>query len=621
MKLLSAQVHQRRRGAVILLTALMIVFILAMVAFSLDMGYILVVRNRLQVAADAAALAGAANIGNQTAARTAAKAIASQNIAGSASDMVSLADSDILFGNWSAATRSFTLNGTPNNACRVTARRTALPLFFAPVLGISTWDVVANGETTATVNPRDIAFVIDLSGSMNNDSEIWATNAINAAFPGYPTVGTDTMQAVFTDFGYGTYPGTVNHIGQGYLPATQLNANAYNYLANTFLLNNATYGTTYKVLSTDSSATRKTKAYSFLIDKQLAILMPAAKPAVTTANLAYWTDYLDYVINSSVSNQPPSQSGNRMSGMGNPYSDAWPSLTSSTVSGYYNKIGYQTYVQFMMDMGRNMTPGGKVVPLSASSPDCPMRLDTDASSAGYGYYFPPREQPTHALRVAVMAAVNKIATLNTGVPGNVKDHVSLITFDTSAGAQVRYPLSSTDCDYAAVKSSLRTLQAVGDNVASTASEKGLLLAKSHLDPAINANARTFSTKMIIFLTDGLPNIKESSSTTVDTYVSGNSAEWFTSGASYYRERNAAMMQVSAMNATGWPTYAVGIGLGCDRSMLDRMARLARTAITDPSNPTGPKISPYADGNPGDYQNRLTSMFNEIVKSGLVTLVK
>src|SRR5436190_24001671 len=88
-----------RRGAVAVLTAFMMVFIMGMVAFAVDLGYIAVVRNRLQVAADAAALAGAANIGDTTKALKAAKDIAALNIAGSPTDMVSLADSDVIFGN------------------------------------------------------------------------------------------------------------------------------------------------------------------------------------------------------------------------------------------------------------------------------------------------------------------------------------------------------------------------------------------------------------------------------------------------------------------------------------------------------------------------------------------
>src|SRR5947208_13128922 len=52
--------HRRvRRGAVAPLVALLLIPLLGMLAFSVDVGYMIVVRTELQNAADAAALAGA----------------------------------------------------------------------------------------------------------------------------------------------------------------------------------------------------------------------------------------------------------------------------------------------------------------------------------------------------------------------------------------------------------------------------------------------------------------------------------------------------------------------------------------------------------------------------------
>ena len=52
----------RRRGAVVPLMALMLVFILGVVAFAVDIGYMVVVRQELQNAADSSALAGASQL-------------------------------------------------------------------------------------------------------------------------------------------------------------------------------------------------------------------------------------------------------------------------------------------------------------------------------------------------------------------------------------------------------------------------------------------------------------------------------------------------------------------------------------------------------------------------------
>ena len=40
---------------------------------------------------------------------------------------------------------------------------------------------------------------------------------------------------------------------------------------------------TYKILSSDSEATRKTKAYKWIIDTQIASVMPNAKPTPSSS--------------------------------------------------------------------------------------------------------------------------------------------------------------------------------------------------------------------------------------------------------------------------------------------------------------------------------------------------
>jgi hypothetical protein len=603
-----------RRATVVVVTALLLVVLLGMVAFAVDIGYILLVKNHLQVAADAAAHAGVNDLGKgNDAAVATAKAVAQANIAGGRNDWVVLQNQDVTVGRWDSSTKTFTPNSPASNAVKVVAVRDPLNLFFAPVLGVSSVRVEA--QAIAMINPRDIAFVIDLSGSMNNDTEVWATASINGAFPGYPTIGSDLMVSLFQDFNFGTYPGTVKHIGEGSIPSSQLTTNAYNYLANTYLYNNLSVASQYRTLSGDNSATRKTKTYKWIIDYQLASIMPNAKPTPSSGtNLSYYTDYLDFVI-SGGSNPPPNQNSFQMSGAGNPYTDAWPNLTSASYSAYLNKVGYLTYVQFMMDYGWNKKAAGNTtyVPLSHLSTDCPLRFEGDTSSPGYGFSFPPREQPTHAVRLAIMAAVNRVAELNANTTDLQKDHVCVITFDTVSGTAVKYPLSASACDYNAVKGSVCNLQAVGDDQLSTATETGLSLAKSHLDPSQNSNARSFSTKVVIFLSDGIPNVKQSGNTTISNYAATHPGEWFTSG-SYMYERNAALMQSSMMTGLGWKVYAVGVGLAADRDFMDRMARMAGTAKPDPNNPSGPKISPYAEGNPADYQQRLTNIFNEIITS-------
>ncbi|HUY88332.1 MAG TPA: pilus assembly protein TadG-related protein [Pirellulales bacterium] len=147
-----------RKGAVIVLVALFLVVVLAMAAFSTDVGYICLTQTQLQTAADAAALAGAQKcllpsvpgsaqfdaVCAQTVrqAQSAAAAYARQNQAGGVD--ISLASADITVGNQASfpgAPVTAWQAGLSPNAVQVVTRRDAiangpLALFFAPLLGV-----------------------------------------------------------------------------------------------------------------------------------------------------------------------------------------------------------------------------------------------------------------------------------------------------------------------------------------------------------------------------------------------------------------------------------------------------------------------------------------------------
>ena len=166
----------RRRGAVTPLAAVLLVFLLGMVAFSVDIGHVVLSETELQSAADAAALAGAGqlmqgfvqyNLPGQSAsnqssilstaesnARTYAKSFASYNASGGVSSLT-LNDSDIEFGFTDANnnyTSAPTYKGYPNTI-KVTMRRDssangALSLFFAPVLGVKNQNLKTTASAT-----------------------------------------------------------------------------------------------------------------------------------------------------------------------------------------------------------------------------------------------------------------------------------------------------------------------------------------------------------------------------------------------------------------------------------------------------------------------------------------
>jgi Flp pilus assembly protein TadG len=191
-----------RRGAIAVLCALLLVPIIAMLAFAIDTGYMCLTKTELQNAADAAALAGANalqpyfvqyNLPGQAyqtqivtnalaAARIAAMKYASANMAGKVA--ITLRESDIEFGFLdNQAGYTSPAPGFPNTVS-VTARRDTsangqLQLFFGGVIGTSRVSLQATARSTM--------YTGDISGLQTNgqlnahvlpvalDMNIWQT--------------------------------------------------------------------------------------------------------------------------------------------------------------------------------------------------------------------------------------------------------------------------------------------------------------------------------------------------------------------------------------------------------------------------------------------------------------
>jgi len=163
-----------RRGAIVVLAALMMIVFLASVAFSVDVAYMQLTKIKLRSATDAAAraagegLSRAQDIGY---ARQAAKDIAAANLV--AGQPLLLADSDVVFGNsaqQSGGSWVFTPSGNPINAVRVNGRRTreapsgSVPIFFGRVFNVFDFQPVQ--AATVVRLDRDICLVVDRSSSM-----------------------------------------------------------------------------------------------------------------------------------------------------------------------------------------------------------------------------------------------------------------------------------------------------------------------------------------------------------------------------------------------------------------------------------------------------------------------
>ena len=143
---------------------MMLMVMFGFAALSVDIGRLYMADNELQVAADAAAMAGVSRLPNQTAVRQAANQFATLNGTGHSG---LLQDSDIVSGNWDPDTRQFLAGVEPLNTVRVITRRAQansnpMSLLFAPVFGVSTSDVTATAIAyRPPANGPGFRFLID----------------------------------------------------------------------------------------------------------------------------------------------------------------------------------------------------------------------------------------------------------------------------------------------------------------------------------------------------------------------------------------------------------------------------------------------------------------------------
>ena len=155
--------ESRRHGKVVVLIAVLMPVLAGMGAFAIDTGHIVLSRARLQAVAEAAALAAVEELPNGQTAVTKAQNLALLNFDNAYQNIV--ATNDIEFGVWDDG--SFTVtNVSTANAVRVTAQLSAangnrLALFFGPVLGMSSSDVVASAVAMRPSGGIGTRFLID----------------------------------------------------------------------------------------------------------------------------------------------------------------------------------------------------------------------------------------------------------------------------------------------------------------------------------------------------------------------------------------------------------------------------------------------------------------------------
>lgn len=179
--------RNRRRGAMLVLIAIMMIGFMITVAFSVDIAHMHLSRTELRTATDAASKAAAITLSqtldtNQAIAR--GQQIASRNTVHGAP--LRLGADDFNFGRseeQNSGKFRFAAGDFPLNSVRVNGRRTTgsrsgpVPLFFGNIFGVNFFEPTVHAA--ATYIERDIVLVVDRSGSMAGQKFTDLINAID----------------------------------------------------------------------------------------------------------------------------------------------------------------------------------------------------------------------------------------------------------------------------------------------------------------------------------------------------------------------------------------------------------------------------------------------------------
>jgi hypothetical protein len=215
----------------------------------------------------------------------------------------------------------------------------------------------------------------------------------------------------------------------------------------------------------------------------------------------------------------------------------------------------------------------------------------------------------------VIAAIQEVVLRNATIPDPAqRDWVSIVTFDKDTNVSNLAPAIPLTSNYSSAMQACTKFQAVAEGSNSTATETGLIAGYNHIRPkSQGGQGRENTQKVVVLLTDGMPNLKTSSNSAIASYRSSNPSSNYYGGSSNYNQ-DAALMQADNMNGGKWKMYPVPLGLDADSDFMDRMARMGGTANSDGE-------SPHSSGNPSEYETELSAIFKKIVDNPQVRMVQ
>lgn len=589
----SNRVHRRytRRAAAVAQVALCSTIIVGMAALVIDIGAAYTTQTEVQVAADAAALAAAAELAGHPEgdihdlAVAAADDYASQNLVRGCQPKVTSEDVELGRAVFDPQSGKYTFEagGDTYDSVRVTVQRRVVdgepdnwvplqvPFLFGSLLTQGTTTLRARG--TAVLVPRDIAVVIDVSNSMCWDSQLRFWDRTDG---GYSNIR-DVWCAL--DGPQPSHP---------YVPASADNVDETEYLGDTgpSIGWMTTWGTALDPASYSASSdpglwyikkgtTTNVAAINTLLTNTgyTSAERSAIKSGSNDSNTTHWKNRCAVML--GLANWKSGKSGARFpgGGDGDNYVEnnemvwaAYPSWRvnwtwtefvdhvqgGTTDSVFRYRYGLKTFMDFLLEQS-------------------PQYNETNNLWA-------TPEQPLRSVKDAVQTLSEVIDELDS------LDQLSLEIFATSA----RHEVNLSDDLYA--PPTRLYLRQSGHYDRATNMGGGLQKAIAELT---SARARGYSAKVIILMSDGVPNIDQWGNWVPD----GDPAA-----------ENWALSQAQDAANRGFRIYTVSVGVSADRALMQQIAAIGH----------GEEF--YAAGSPDEYAVQLEEIFRTLGGKRPVVLI-
>jgi len=592
-------------------------------AFLVDLGLLVARRAQLQVEADDAAVALA--LGRSPAEQKRRLSNAQNRIAVDSMER----------GRWDAAQRMFVSGGSGGDAVRVSLRATD-DAWSARTLLFGRWwskfEFADKAAAVARTTPRDLCFVVDLSGAMNDLSAPIRTTSESPA-------QMRAVESLYNDLRLGCFPGVEERLGTIELGDRRFEPGE---AVDPLLILSAADGplcrkalpAVYRVLPDDSAEVRRSKAYAALIDLQLRRVLREVQPAPSLDRFEFWRSYIDYLRHggrlSEIFGTAARLGSPSWRDAAGPQDATGRSVTASrTGAGLDGEglvgetpwpVGNRTYVQFLLDLGRDLKPDGiDYAPLSVHHPACPAHWETVGDRL---VSFLPREQPMHAVRRSLAAALIELERRNTPRTNDPsQDRTAVVGFDClyNGGPIAWHPLGP---DYAAALVAAGRLQAAGEARTPRPLDAALQTAAELLAGSDSETAVARREKIVVVILAGVPQSARASEGAVDAWAAGSASPVWSEAPIDHPQR-AALSQVERMRQRGWKVYVASVLPAADRfaHLLARMAGHDQALIAAAESLSSEKSARTAADaavggktslDPQEIERRLTAMLLEII---------